>query len=161
VSAWATANKLVLGQVKVDCKSNEITAIPELIKVLELSGCIVTIDAIGCQKEIVKLIVNKEADYIITLKKNQGNLHTEVEQLFKDAISNGFDDWEYSTYKNQEMSHGRQEIRHYLMLSNISERLDPEQKWAKFNSVGMVEYIRTLNGKTTVETRYYISSRAQ
>jgi hypothetical protein len=74
VSAWATENRLVLGQVKVDEKSNEITAIPELIKILELSGCIVTIDAMGCQKEIVKLIAEQDADYVITLKKNQSNL---------------------------------------------------------------------------------------
>ncbi|MEH1821959.1 MAG: ISAs1 family transposase, partial [Nostoc sp.] len=90
VSAWATTNRLVLGQVKVDEKSNEITAIPELLKVLELSGCIVTIDAIGCQKEIVKLITQKDADYVITLKKNQGNLYDEVEKLFQSGISTDF-----------------------------------------------------------------------
>lgn len=90
VNAWATENRLVLGQVKVDKKSNEITAIPELIKVLELSGCIVTIDAIGCQKEIVKLITEQDADYIITLKKNQGQLYKNVEQLFKEAIRTQF-----------------------------------------------------------------------
>ena len=82
VSAWATTNRLVLGQVKVDSKSNEITAIPELLKVLSLRGCIVTIDAIGCQKEIVKLIAQQEADYVITLKKNQGSLYKRVEALF-------------------------------------------------------------------------------
>ncbi len=86
VSAWATGNRLVLGQVKVNKKSNEITAIPELIKVIELSGCIVTIDAMGCQKEITNLIAEKDADYIITLKKNQGQLYKNVEQLFKSAI---------------------------------------------------------------------------
>jgi predicted transposase YbfD/YdcC len=79
VSAWATTNKLVLGQVKVDSKSNQITAILELIKVLELNGYIVTIDAIGCQKEIVKLITEQNADYVISLKKNQGNLYESVE----------------------------------------------------------------------------------
>jgi predicted transposase YbfD/YdcC len=79
VSAWATTNKLVLGQVKVDSKSNQITAILELIKVLELNGYIVTIDAIGCQKEIVKLITEQNADYVIFLKKNQGNLYESVE----------------------------------------------------------------------------------
>ncbi len=96
VSAWATTNRLVLGQVKVDEKSNEITAIPELLKVLELSGCIVTIDAIGCQKEIVKLITQKNADYVITLKKNQGNLYNEVEKLFQLGISTGFEGIEHS-----------------------------------------------------------------
>ncbi len=99
VSAWATTNKLVLGQVKVNKKSNEITAIPELLKVLELSGCIVTIDAIGCQKEIVKLITQQSADYVITLKKNQGNLYDSVEKLFKTGISRNFEGIEHSKYK--------------------------------------------------------------
>ena len=86
VSAWATDQRLVIGQVKVDKKSNEITAIPELIKVLELSGCIVTIDAMGCQREIVKLIAEQSGDYVITLKKNQSSLYERVEELFKQAI---------------------------------------------------------------------------
>ena len=158
VSAWATENRLVLGQVKVNEKSNEITAIPELLKVLELSGCIVTIDAMGCQKEIVKLIAEQDADYIITLKKNQGNLYKNVEQLFKETIRKGFEGESQSAYKTQEDAHGREEIRHYLMLTNIQSRIDPFQKWEKLNSVGMIEYVRTINGKTTVETRYYISS---
>jgi predicted transposase YbfD/YdcC len=158
VSAWATTNKLVLGQVKVDEKSNEITAIPELIKVLELSGCIVTIDAIGCQKEIVKLISQQNADYVITLKKNQGNLYDEVEQLFKAEISKSFQDFQHSTYKIEEHGHGRHEIRHYAMLSGIQSRLDPDSVWSNFNSIGMVESVRKVDGKTTVETRYFISS---
>ncbi|MEH2188755.1 MAG: ISAs1 family transposase [Nostoc sp.] len=158
VSAWATTNKLVLGQVKVDEKSNEITAIPELLKVLELSGCIVTIDAIGCQKEIVKLITQQDADYVITLKKNQGNLYDEVEKLFQSGISTGFEGIEHSTYKTEEKGHGRHEIRHYVMLSQIQSRLNPDSVWSNFNSVGMVESVRLLDGKTTVETRYFISS---
>ncbi len=80
VSAWATASRLVLGQRLLEQKSNEITAIPELIKILDISGCIVTIDAMGCQKDIVKLISEKEGDYLITLKKNQSNLYKNVEQ---------------------------------------------------------------------------------
>ena len=98
VSAWATQNRLVLGQVKVDGKSNEITAIPELLKLLELSGCIVTIDAMGCQTEIVNLITEQNADYIITLKKNQGSLYKNVEQLFKSAIRTGCQGIENSAY---------------------------------------------------------------
>ncbi len=101
VSAWATTNKLVLGQVKVDEKSNEIIAIPELLKILELAGCIVTIDAIGCQKEIVKLITQQNADYVISLKKNQGNLYESVEQLFKSGISRGFQEFQHSIYKTE------------------------------------------------------------
>lgn len=158
VSAWATTNKLVLGQVKVDSKSNEITAIPELLKVLELSGCIVTIDAIGCQKEIVKLITQQSADYVITLKKNQGSLYESVEELFKTGISTGFEGIEHSTYKTEEAGHGRHEIRNYVMLTGIGSQLDPDSVWSKFSSVGMVESVRSEYGKTTVETRYFISS---
>lgn len=158
VSAWATAQRLVLGQVKVDEKSNEITAIPELIKVLELSGCIVTIDAMGCQKEIVKLIIEQGGDYVITLKKNQSSLYKQVEELFKEAIKKSFEGFTHSCYHTKEHSHGRDEIRHYLMLSNISARIDPKSKWDSLQSIGLVESVRIVDGKTTVETRYYISS---
>jgi predicted transposase YbfD/YdcC len=137
VSAWATENRLVLGQVKVDEKSNEITAIPELIKILELSGCIVTIDAMGCQKEIVKLIAEQDADYVITLKKNQSNLYKNVEQLFKSAIRTDFQGIEHSAYQTREQAHGREEIRHYLMLTDITERVDPNYKWQKLKSIGL------------------------
>jgi len=160
VSAWATANRLVLGQRQVDQKSNEITAIPELIKILDISGCIVTIDAMGCQKNIVKAITQEQGDYIITLKKNQSILYKNVENLFREAIATGFQSFNRSEYHTREDNHGREEIRHYLMLSDIAERIDPNQKWANLKSVGMVESVRTVNGKTTVETRYYISSLA-
>jgi len=142
VSAWATQSRLVLGQLKVDKKSNEITAIPELIKLLELSGCIVTIDAMGCQKEIVKLITEQDADYIITLKKNQSSLYKNVEQLFKEAIRTGFQGIDESAYHTREQAHGREEIRHYLMLADIDERVDPTHKWQKLKSVGLVERSR-------------------
>ena len=153
VSAWATSNKLVLGQIKVDKKSNEITAIPELIKVLDVAGCIVTIDAIGCQKEIVNLISQKDGDYIIALKKNQKSLYESTEILFQEAISKRNEGFKASRYSTREMGHGREEIRNYLMLTDISSRVDPENKWKKLNSIGMVESVRTENGKTTVETR--------
>ncbi len=153
VSAWAATNKLVLGQRKVDKKSNEITAIPELIKVLDIAGCIVTIDAIGCQKEIVNLISQKDGDYIIALKKNQKNLYESVELLFKEAISKRNKGENTSHYSTRELGHGGEEIRNYLMLCDISNRIDPDNKWNKLNSIGMVESVRTENGKTTVETR--------
>lgn len=158
ISAWATENRLVLGQVKVDEKSNEITAIPELLKLLELSGCIVTIDAMGCQKEIVKVIAEQEADYIITLKKNQGSLYKNVEQLFKEAIRTGFQGLKHSAYNTRDQAHGREEIRHYLMLTEVQERVAPTNKWSKLKSIGLVESVRTVDGKTTVTPRYYISS---
>ncbi|MHC5763735.1 ISAs1 family transposase [Nostoc sp.] len=123
---------------------------PELLKVLELSGCIVTIDAIGCQKEIVKLITQQNADYVITLKKNQGHLYDEVEKLFKSGISTNFQAVKHSTYKTEEKGHGRHEIRQYVMLSQIQSRLDPDSVWSNFNSVGMIESVRSLDGKTTV-----------
>lgn len=116
VSAWTTAKRLVLGQVKVEQESNEITAIPQLVKVLDLAGCIVTIDAMGCQKDIVKLLDAQEADYIITLKKNQKSLYERAEHLFKSAISSQFAGLIVSRYTSQFVSHGREEIRHYLML---------------------------------------------
>lgn len=161
VSAWATENRLVLGQLKVDKKSNEITAIPELIKVVELGGCIVTIDAMGCQKEIVKLIAEQNADYIITLKKNQGQLYKNVEQLFKEAIRTCFQGIEHSAYHTREQAHGREALRHYLMLNDIDKRVAPTNKWQNLKSIGLLESVRTINGKTTVETRYYITSLPQ
>jgi predicted transposase YbfD/YdcC len=118
----------------------------------------VTIDAIGCQKEIVRLITQQEADYVITLKKNQGNLYNEVEKLFQAGISTGFEGIEHSTYKTEERGHGRHEIRHYVMLSQIQSRLNSDSVWSNFNSVGMVQAVRSLNGETTVETHYFISS---
>jgi predicted transposase YbfD/YdcC len=105
LSAWATTNRLVLGQVKVDKKSNEITAIPELLKVLSLRGCIVTIDAIGCQKDIVKLIAGQEADYVITLKKNQSSLYKGVEALFCEALRSKYQGFTHSTNRLSESNH--------------------------------------------------------
>ena len=141
VSAWATTNKLVLGQVKVHEKSNEITAIPELLKVLELAGCIVRIDAIGCHKDIVKLITQENADYVISLKKNQGNLYESVEQLLKSGISTGFPELQHSTYKPEAIGHGRHGIRNYVMLPGMGFQLDPDSVWSNLKSVGMVESI--------------------
>ncbi len=159
VSAWATANHLVLGQVKVDEKSNEITAIPKLIKVLELKGCIVTIDAMGCQKEIVKQIVAKDADYVITLKKNQGSLYERVENLFIQAFSSEYEGFIHSDYFHQDTGHGRSEKRCYYLLSNVSEKVDPFGEWKKLNSIGLVDYLRVKkDGTFEIERRYFITS---
>ena len=126
VSAWATSQRLVLGQVKVDKKSNEITAIPALLKVLKLNGSIVTIDAMGCQKSIVKSIVEQGGDYVITLKKNQPSLYARVEELFKQAIKQGFSGFTHTAYSTKkETNHGRSEIRYHLMLSDIKDLIDP------------------------------------
>jgi predicted transposase YbfD/YdcC len=158
VSAWAASNRLVLGQIKVEGKSNEITALPKLIDVLDLAGCVVTIDAMGCQREIVKKIVKKEADYVIAVKKNQPSLYEQIEQLFKQAIKTNGKDLNMSSFNSREINRGREEIRNYLMLTDIVNQIDPLEKWEKLASIGMVESVRVVNGKTSVETRYFINS---
>ncbi|EGJ29006.1 MULTISPECIES: ISAs1 family transposase [Moorena] len=159
VSAWATANQLVLGQVKVDEKSNEITAIPKLLKVLALKGCIVTIDAMGCQKEIVLQIVAQDADYVITLKKNQCSLYERVENLFNSSSSNQKLKGIKTNFVQSKIGHGREERRYYQMLSNIKEEVDPSGDWLKLNSIGLVDYFRQeKDGTTSFERRYYVSS---
>jgi len=157
VSAWATENRLVLGQVRTEEKSNEITAIPELLKVLALNGCIVTIDAMGCQKEIVKRIVEQGADYVISLKGNQGTLHKELELLFQNAKKNEFKDLSHETYETTDGEHGRIEIRRFTTTAEV-DWFEDKSKWEKLTSFGMVESERQLGDKTTRETRYYISS---
>jgi predicted transposase YbfD/YdcC len=158
VSAWASANRLVLGQVKVNEKSNEITAIPELLKVLSLNECIVTIDAMGCQKEIVKQIRERGGDYVITLKKNQNGLYQRVEALFKEALLKQYQGFVFSSYRIAEQGHNRQETRYCMMLSDINEQIDPEEKWEDLQSIGRLDSMRVVKGKVTIETRYFISS---
>jgi len=157
VSAWAAENRLVLGQIKTEAKSNEITAIPELLKVLELTGSIVTIDAMGCQKAIVSQIVEKGADYVISLKGNQGTLHKEVKSFFEDAKASGFDNISHDTFKTTDGDHGRVEIRSFTTTDEIAW-FEEKSKWEKLTSFGMVETERHIGDKITYETRYYISS---
>lgn len=156
--AWATNNGLVLGQKKVGSKSNEITAIPELLKVLSLKGCIVTIDAIGCQKKIIKQITSQEGDYVIALKKNQGGLYERVEKLFEQALLNNFKGLIKSEYRQSEDERGREETRSCQILTNINQEIDPKGEWKGLNSIAYVDYLRTEKGKTTLERRYFISS---
>lgn len=158
VSAWATKNQLVLGQVKVDDKSNEITAIPALLDLLELSGCIVTIDAIGCQKEIAQKIVDQGADYVLALKANQGTLHADAQTLFDDARAIDFADCDY--HKTVDKGHGRIEIRECWATAHpeyLAALYKPEQ-WAKLQTAVMVRAERRVGEKIETETRYYISS---
>lgn len=136
VSAWASTNRLVLGQVKVDKKSNEITAIPKLLKVLYLEGCVVTLDAMGCQREIVSQIVSQGADYLITVKANQGKLYEQVEALFKQALKKDWSGGVHTQYKGKEEGHGRSETRFYRSLTNLIDPLDPEGKWAGLAILG-------------------------
>lgn len=158
VSAWASANQLVLGQVKVDGKSNEITAIPKLLNILDVSGCIVTIDAMGAQTEIAKQIINQGADYVLSLKGNQGNLHQDVKQLFDWAHKTNFKDIEHEAYQTIDKGHGRLETRRYWLLSNV-KHLEDAQRWIGLKRVGMIESQRRIDGQpTTTERRYYLVS---
>ena len=157
VSAWATANRVVLGQVKTEDKSNEITAIPDLLNILALNGCIVTIDAMGCQKNIEAGIIDKGADYVLALKGNQGTLHEDIKLFFQDAKETSFKDIHHDFYKTIDGDHGRIETRRYSIVSDI-EWLEGKADWKEIKSIGMVESEREIGDKITKETRYYISS---
>ena len=157
VSAWATTNRMVLGQRKVEGKSNEITAVPELLKVLAIEGCIVTIDAMGCQREIAQQIVAQQADYVLALKGNQGNLHEEVVQVFEHARRTNFAGIEHDFCQSLTSNHGRTEIRRHWILGQ-AEYLVNAAQWAGLSRIGLVESERKMNGKTTIEQRYYILS---
>lgn len=158
VSAWASQNRLVLGQVKVADKSNEITAIPELLQVLDLHGCIVTIDAMGTQKAIAEQIIAGGGDYVLSLKGNQGNLHEDVEQLFNWAQQQAFQNMEHEFCQTLEGAHGRIEIRRHWLLGE-TEHLVDASLWAGLQRVGLVESERRLAGQPpTLERRYYLVS---
>ena len=162
VSAWACANSLVLGQVKTDEKSNEITAIPELLKLLVIKGCIVTIDAMGCQTEIVRLIIEAEGDYVLALKGNQGTLHNDAQDLFAYAQEINFQEVAHDFHQTVDKDHGRLEIRRHWTISDpeFMAWLNPNGKWLGLRCLGRVESQRTSGQQTTTETRYYISSLA-
>ena len=157
VSAWAVENHLILGQVKTEDKSNEITAIPELLKIIDVEGCVVTIDAMGCQKEIVKQIVNQGGDYVLSLKGNQGNLHKDVELLFQKAKEDNYKDLPHDTYTTVDGGHGRVETRSYATIGDV-DWFEEKAKWSKLTTFGMVESERDMGDHTTRETRYFISS---
>lgn len=162
VSAWARENGLALGQVKVDVKSNEITAIPELLRVLELKGCIVTIDAMGCQKEIAAQIVEEGADYVLALKGNHSTANKEFLEYFDDAVPAGSDANaprpECMDYcETIDKGHGRIEIRRYWQTTDI-DWFEDKKLWRGLRSVGMVESIRELKGETSVERRLFLCS---
>lgn len=157
VNAWAVEHGLVLGQVRTKDKSNEIKAIPELLKVLDLQDCTVTIDAMGCQKEIVREIVNQGAEYVISLKGNQGNLHRDVGLYFEDARKENFRDISHETFVTVDGDHGRIETRRYTIVSDTTW-FSEHSKWQGLKGFGMVESERQVGGETTYETRYYIAS---
>jgi predicted transposase YbfD/YdcC len=160
VSAWASSNRLVLGQLKVDEKSNEITAIPALLRLLALKGCIVTIDAMGCQTEITQTIIDQGGDYVLALKGNQGSLHREGQDLIAYAQQTNFQDIAHDFHETVEKGHGRIEARRHWIISEpeFIAYLNPDGAWVGFKSIGMVEAERQIGDDTTCETRYYISS---
>jgi len=152
VSAWAGKNEMVLAQRKVEEKSNEITAIPKLLDILELKGAIVSIDAMGCQKSIAEKIIEEKADYILALKKNQSSLYEEVESRFKNIKSKKVD-------ITIEKSHGRIEERKCEVIENM-EFIDEAKKWKGLKTIIKISTKRTevITSKTSEEQRYYISS---
>jgi predicted transposase YbfD/YdcC len=160
ISAWASVNHLVLGQRKVDEKSNEITAIPELLRILDVSGCIVTIDALGCQAAIADVIVAQEGDYLLQLKQNQGNLYEDVELLFEDLEASHYRAYTYATSKTVDKNHGRIEIRQAWTISDpeVIAGLRNSQHFAGLKTVMQVRLERRVGQEVSIEHRYYISS---
>jgi predicted transposase YbfD/YdcC len=157
VSAWASANRLVLGQLKVEEKSNEITAIPKLLHLLDLKGAVVTIDAMGCQKEIAKTITEQGADYVLALKDNHPTLSEAVTLFLNDARDTGLADIAHAYHETVDGDHGRIETRRYWITSEI-EWLGAKDSWANLHSVGMVEARREVGDTVQVETRYFLTS---
>lgn len=155
VSAFATESRLVLAQQKVEDKSNEITAIPKLLELLELTNNIVTIDAMGCQKEIAKKIREKEADYIFSLKGNQGTLNEDVSLFLRHEAEAGSP--LLSCYEEVDKGHGRIETRRCVASSQL-DWLQQKPLWADLQSIAMIEEVRQIGEKTSVECRFFISS---
>lgn len=159
VSAWSSENGIVLGQVETDAKSNEITAIPELLKILDIEGCIVTIDAMGCQTDIAQKIVDLKGDYIFGLKGNQKNNLESVKYLFDFELKNKFRSVFHTESLSVEKGHGRIETRKVYSIGELDEIEGLElEKWSGLQSLTMVESTREINGSSTKERRYYISS---
>lgn len=157
VSAWAAANGMILGQVKTDEHSNEITAIPALLDLLNVKGCIVTIDAAGCQQEIAKNVRQKKADYVFALKGNQPNLHEDVQYFFKELEQKDLEEGWVQYHKTFDKGHGRLESRQYYQSDEIAW-LPELRRFAGAQSIGMVRATRIIGGAKSIHTRYYISS---
>jgi len=157
VSAWAKKSKLVLGQIRTKDKSNEITAIPELLKLLELKGCIVTIDAMGTQVEIADKIVKQGNDYVLAVKGNQPNLHKDIWMYFDECLCNESQYFEGNRLKTSEKGHGRIEKRKYYLETDIAW-LTQKTEWSGIKAIGMVECETDRNGKITTERRHYITT---
>jgi predicted transposase YbfD/YdcC len=158
VSAWATANHISLGQVVVDAKSNEITAIPKLLEMLEIAGCVVTIDAMGCQTEIAEKIVASGADYVLAVKGNQPTLHAGIETFFLDHLDDDFARVKVSRHETVEHGHGRDEHRTYYVC-DAPEGLPDRGRWKGLKRIAVAIGETVREGKSTAEVRYYILSK--
>lgn len=158
VSAWATANHISLGQVVVDEKSNEITAIPKLLELIDISGALVTIDAIGCQVEIAAQIVKSDADYCLAVKKNQPTLHKGVRDFFDKHLHDDFAGTPVRRHQTMEKGHGREETRYYF-LCPVPEDLPDRVRWANMKAIGVAISSTIRGGKECNEVRYYILSK--
>ncbi len=158
VIAWATANHISLGQTVVDAKSNEITAIPKLLEMLELSGSLVTIDAMGCQTEIARKIVNADADYVLAVKGNQPTLHQGVADFFNDHLEDDFARTKVRRHETEEKGHGRNETRWYYICP-VPDDLPDRRRWTKLKAIGIAVSHTQRNGKDCNEVRYYILSK--
>jgi predicted transposase YbfD/YdcC len=158
VSAWATEANLTLGQVAVDGKSNEINAIPPLLELLDLQGALVSIDAMGCQKEIAKKIIAGGGDYVLAVKGNQEHLLEDVQATLEQALNGRLPASAVLQHSTSEQGHGRQENRTYVVVHHAKGIRD-RQAWPQLKTVGMCCTERTIKGQTTAEVRYFIGSR--
>jgi len=160
VSAWAGGSGLVLGQVKVDDKSNEITALPPLLGLLDLAGAVVTADAMGCQRAVAAQVQRQGGDYVLALKDNHPRLHGEVRRLFAWGQAEGAQDLACDLWESRDYGHGRQEVRRCWVTDRLEwlDETDEPAAWAGLRSVARVESVRTCGGKTTTECRHFLSS---
>jgi predicted transposase YbfD/YdcC len=160
VGAWASANNLALGQVKVDSKSNEITAIPELLEALDIQGCTVTIDAMGCQTEIAEKILENGGDYLLALKENQPLLYVDVELLFDDLEASNMSVYEYQDGSSVDKDHGRFEVRQAWKIDDaeILSALRNTEKWPQLTSVVKIQAQRHLRDRSSTQVRYFLTS---
>ena len=158
VSAWATECHLSLGQVAVDAKSNEITAIPQLLELFDVHGALVTIDAMGCQKAIAQKIVDGGGDYVLPVKDNQPHLLEDIQETLGTALDSGREGVAYQTYSTQDRGHGRQETRSYVIVTDL-DGIRNREEWAGLKVVGMYTSTRIVAGVVSDEAHYFIGSR--
>jgi predicted transposase YbfD/YdcC len=157
VSAWATDKGLLLGQIKTDVKSNEITAIPRLLEMICVKNCLISIDAAGCQTKIAEKIAGLGGEYLLALKGNQGVLRTDVEAFFQEALASNWEYFDFESCESIEKGHGRIDTRTVYLVRDMADCIN-ERQWPKIQSVIMVTSKRRIKGKESVENRFYLTS---